>query len=164
VVELEEGESVLLSVPAWERQSNLTGTLTLTNARVVFEPRQPVRLEVNLHRIGVETQRGFAAPLPNVVSARLVPAWIGKGDCLEILARHQKGLFQVDNVREWVQAIHAAQRGEPAPAAVQAPLDPSQEAPSFADPLAVPPCPRCGASPVREPNGMLRCPTCSPSG
>jgi len=164
VVELAEGEAVVLSGAAWDRHSDLTGTLTLTTARLVFEPRREVRVTIGPHRIGVGPQREFDANLSHVVSARLVAAWVGKGDCLEVVARHGKGLFQVDNVREWVQAIHATQRGEPTPAGAPASPTPPQEAPNFADPLAVPPCPRCGGSPIREPSGMLRCPTCSPSG
>jgi hypothetical protein len=176
MVDLAEGESVILTGPATNWHSKRTGTLTLTNFRIAFEPKHtlglevgrhrmevgPHRMEVGRHRMEVSESMGFEMALDQLVSARLVPPLLGNVVYLEVLSHRQKGMFEVDNVHEWFRAIRDA-RGGPQPVSAS-PVPPTVQFDTDAPPTtsAPPACPRCGGTPVREANGMLRCPNCSP--
>ena len=152
-------ETTILTGPATNWHSKQTGVLTLTNRRLVFVPREgPARFEISPHRLGVREEPHFEAPLDHVVSTRLVPPLIGSVVTLEVIARQQKAVFEVENVHDWLREIRTAQSGPP-PVFAAAPNSP---APPPAAPN-LPPCPRCGGTPVRDPSGMLRCPNCSPA-
>jgi len=164
MVELAEGESLIMTGPATNWHSKRTGTLTLTSYRIAFEPTQTLGLEIGPRRVGVRERTDLEIALDQLISTRLVPPLFGKVVCLEVLSRRHKVVFEVDNVHEWIQAIRTAQ-GRPQSAAVSSPPPTLQfeAGPAPVVPV-IPPCPRCGGTPVREANGMLRCPNCSPSG
>ncbi|HTP53865.1 MAG TPA: hypothetical protein VML94_02735 [Thermoplasmata archaeon] len=163
MVTLAEGESVIMTGAATNWHSKRTGQLTLTSRRITFEPSQSVRLEIRPHAVGVDLESHLEFPLSQLVSTRLIPPLFGNVVTLEIVSRRRKGVFEVDNVHEWLRAIRNAQGEPPSVVGTPTPANIRFDTVDAPGTPSVPPCPRCGGTPVREANGMLRCPNCSPS-
>jgi len=154
-VELLPGEQIVRSAQAKMIQGE-GGTLILTNMRIMFEPANRDAKSLRMHRM--------VLPLAEVTVLGVKKPLIA-GDPLLLVGKkwHEIELW-IQEAGQWVQDIEGVRSGHgpmappPAPfAPPEAPMD-MESAPTATSI----PCAICGTMTVRQPDGSLTCPHCSP--
>jgi len=155
MVNLLPGEQVVRSAAARLVQGE-GGTLILTNMRIMFEPTNRDPRSVRMHQL--------VLPLPEVTVVQLKKPLIA-GDPLLLVGKkwHEIELW-IPAAGQWVQDIESV-RGGGAAMAAPPPFESPPTAPMGETPgpeTTAIPCALCGTMTVRQPDGSLACPRCSP--
>lgn len=189
MVELNPGETVILSQAVHEYNPWRAGVLTLTNLRLIFEVPHHVSVGgVNLLPL-IDGARGVPVPMRTMLVVpreeitvhQMGKPLFGNARWLQVGSKGHQGQFVVANLQEWLSALSPggmADSGSPflgdLPASAQSPdlipsvgLDSqppptSPPAAAFSAPPSGATCPLCGTGLVRSEDGGLSCPHCAP--
>ena len=151
---LEPGEEVALSALAKKVVGNVDGLLTLTDRRLIFEPR--------VHDVRVLERQRVNFPLGAITILRLEKPLLGGSLMLRVGQQSYESDYQVHNAEEWLEAIERLRGGTGTGLPTSPTSAPDVGLPATPPPQAgMPPCPVCGSVCVRQPDRSLTCPQCS---